>query len=195
MSNHSSSTMTCQSYYSPDELLSIGFNCAGSGCKVSRFSRFYSPSLISLGSNVRIDDFCILSPSHNGQIIIGDNVHIAPFCLLSGRSIIELGHHVNISSRVCIYSSSDDFSGTVLPGPQSSLDTYQPYQVNPVVIASHSIVGTGSVLLPGAILQEGSSVGALSLVKGIVPAFSIYAGIPAKFIRHRNKTFLNSTYA
>lgn len=184
--------MTSTSFLSFKELLAIGLRGVGNDCKISRRASIYGANLISIGSNVRLDDFCVLTPSFTGEIFIGDNVHIAPFCLLSGRGIISIGDHVNISSKVSIYSSSDDFSGIALPGPQSLLDSYHPFQTASIDIASFSIVGAGSVLLPGAELEKGASVGALSLVKEKVPAFTVYAGIPARYIRARKKDFLNS---
>tara|TARA_Y100001933_G_C18810117_1_gene484642 strand:- start:214 stop:777 length:564 start_codon:yes stop_codon:yes gene_type:complete len=184
--------MTLNSYLSPEELSSLGFNKFGINCRISRFARFYNTSAISIGNNTRIDDFCIFSPSSSGSIKIGDNVHIAPYSLLSGRELISIHDHVNISSRVNIYSSSDDFSGLELPGPQSQQAFYQPFESAPIYIASFSIVGSGSVLLPGANLSKGSSIGALSLVKNTIPPFTVFAGIPAQFLYERKKDFLRS---
>jgi acetyltransferase-like isoleucine patch superfamily enzyme len=186
--------MTISSFLDDRDLLTIGFKSVGQNCKISKHACIYSAGLISIGNNCRIDDFCILSPSGMGGLLIGNNVHIAPYCLVSGRSIIRIGDYVNISSRVSIYSSSDDFSGEELPGPQSLLDTYQPYESSPISIGSFSIIGAASVLLPGAELEEGASVGALSLVKDRIPAFSIYGGIPAKYIRSRSKNFVKHLY-
>jgi len=183
--------MTNTSFLSFKELMAIGLRGVGNNCKISRRASIYGASLISIGNNVRVDDFCILSPSVTGELLIGNNVHIAPFCLLSGRGIIRIGDQVNISSKVSIYSSSDDFSGIALPGPQSLLDSYHPFESAPIDIASFSIIGSGSVLLPGAELEKGASVGALSLVKDKVPAFTVYAGIPARYIRTRKKDFLS----
>ena len=56
-----------------------------------------------------------------------------------------------------------------------------------VVIGEHVIVGTGSVLLPGALLHQGVAVGAMSLVKQELQPFKIYAGIPARYIKEREQ--------
>ncbi len=40
--------------------------------------------MISIGDNVRIDDFCILS----GKIELGSNIHISAYCLYNG-SLLE----------------------------------------------------------------------------------------------------------
>ena len=49
------------SFLTKIELQKIGFKYLGENTKISRLANFYSPSKISIGNNVRIDDFCILS--------------------------------------------------------------------------------------------------------------------------------------
>jgi dTDP-4-amino-4,6-dideoxy-D-glucose acyltransferase len=60
----------------------------------------------------------------------------------------------------------------------------------PVHVGRHVIVGSGSVVLPGIILGDGSAVGALSLVNADCEEFGIYAGTPAKRISNRSKNLL-----
>jgi acetyltransferase-like isoleucine patch superfamily enzyme len=54
-------------------------------------------------------------------------------------------------------------------------------------LGEHSIVGTQSILLPGAILREGSALGANSMTKEALDSWSIYSGNPAKKIAIRQK--------
>lgn len=60
----------------------------------------------------------------------------------------------------------------------------------PVTIGKHAIVGAGSVILPGSILESGVAVGALSLVKGRCKEFGVYFGIPARRISERKRNVL-----
>jgi galactoside O-acetyltransferase len=60
----------------------------------------------------------------------------------------------------------------------------------PLVLEKHSVIGAGSIILPGSIIQEGVAIGANSLVKGECRAWSIYAGSPVKFIKERSKRVL-----
>ena len=55
----------------------------------------------------------------------------------------------------------------------------------PVILHKHVIIGCGCVILPGAELFEGVSVGALSLVKDSCTAETIYMGNPAKPVAKR----------
>ena len=59
-----------------------------------------------------------------------------------------------------------------------------------VVLEKHSIVGAGSIILPGVMLAEGTSVGTMSLVRTNTEPWSIYIGIPAKKIKNRKKDLL-----
>jgi galactoside O-acetyltransferase len=59
-----------------------------------------------------------------------------------------------------------------------------------LVIEKHVIIGAGSVVLPGAILNEGVAIGSNSLVYKECKPWSIYAGSPVKFIKERAKNAL-----
>lgn len=48
-------------FYSREQLEKIGFKSLGKNVLISDKSSIYSPENISIGNNVRIDDFCILS--------------------------------------------------------------------------------------------------------------------------------------
>ncbi len=68
------------SFYSEEELSHVGFKSYGRNVLVSRKASIYGASEISLGDNVRIDDFCILS----GRISFGNNIHLAAYSALWG---------------------------------------------------------------------------------------------------------------
>lgn len=59
-----------------------------------------------------------------------------------------------------------------------------------VVLKKHSIVGAGSIIMPGVILEEGTSVGAMSLVLKSTDPWGIYVGTPARRIKDRKKDLL-----
>ena len=168
------------SYLSEKELKEMPFKKIGKEVKISRRAVFYFVENIEIGNHVRIDDFAFLSGG--GGIRIGDYVHIAAYSALYGKFGIDIGNYVNISSRVSIYSTSDDYSGEYMTGPMVE-EQYIHDIGKKVVIGEHVIVGTGSVLLPGALLHQGVAVGAMSLVKQELQPFKIYAGIPARYIK------------
>lgn len=176
------------SFYSPDELRALDFARVGSNVRISTKASIYNPEGIVVGNNVRIDDFCVLSAGIGG-IEIGDYVHVAVFCSLIGAGKITLESFCNLSSRVSVYSSSDDFSGEHLTNPTVP-SRYTGVTCADVRLGKHVIVGAGSVVLPGVTIAEGAAVGALSLVKRDCAEFSIYAGVPARRISVRKRDLL-----
>jgi galactoside O-acetyltransferase len=172
-----------------DVLEAMGFAFLGSDLQISDRATFYGCAHIALGNNVRIDDFCVLSAGLGG-IAIGNHVHVAVYSCLIGQGRITLSDFCNISSRVSIYSSSDDYSGATMTNPMVP-DRYKNVQHADVSVGRHVIVGSGSVILPGITLEEGVAVGALSLVKDSCTAFGIYAGNPARRVRERKRDLLN----
>lgn len=167
------------------EIEAMGFSSVGENALISNRASFYNCAQISIGSNVRVDDFCIISAGKNG-IIIGNHVHIAAYTSLIGAGRISISDFCNISSRVSIYSSSDDYSGCSLTNPTIPNNFKNVHHAD-VNLEKHVIVGCGSVILPGLDIKEGAAIGALSLVNDNCSAFSIYAGVPAKFIKSRNQ--------
>lgn len=172
----------------PQQIQAMGFAAVGTNVQISDKASFYGVSRISLGSNVRIDDFCVLSAGAGG-IDIGNHIHIAVYTALIGAANIKLEDFCNLSSRVSIYSSSDDYSGGSLTNPTVP-DEYKQVQHAPVHLGKHVIVGSGAVILPGITLDEGVAVGALSLVIKNCTAFGIYAGNPARRIKERKRDLL-----
>jgi acetyltransferase-like isoleucine patch superfamily enzyme len=173
-------------FYSASELAELGLRRYGDDVRIDRAARIIRPEQLEVGSHVRIDAFTIISCG-DGGVSIGDYVHVASFDFLSGAARIEIGDFVNLSGRVSIYSSNEDYSGASLPGPVVPPE-YRGAISAPVVVGRHAIVGAGSVILPGVTIGEGAAVGALSLVRHDVDPFTIWAG--GKTLRERRRDFL-----
>lgn len=174
------------SFYSTDELKELGLGSFGENVLISKKASLYSPGQMHFGSNVRIDDFCILS----GKVTIGNYVHIAAGVYLYGHKAgITFDDYSTISSRGAVYAVSDDYSGEHMTNPTVP-EEYLGLIHAPVYIGKHVIIGTGSTVLPGVSMGEGCSVGSMSLVNRDTEPWTIYAGIPAKKIRERSRNLL-----
>jgi len=176
-------------FYSVDELKNIGFKSLGENVLISNKCSIYGANNIEIGSNVRIDDFAIIS-SGEGGIKIGNYIHIACYAHLIGSGTIILEDHAQISGKVSIYSSSDDFSGDYLIGPTVPKN-YTNVKSLTVHIKKYVVLGCNTVVLPGVTLGEGCAVGALSLVSRDLEPYKIYGGSPIKFLKNRTKGLLN----
>ena len=175
------------SFLSKQELSNMGFKAVGENVLISRYSQFYGISEIKIGNNVRVDDFCILS----GEINLHDFVHIAAGCyLFAGDAGIEMGDFSGLSSRCSIYACSDDYGGDYLTNPMV------PYQYRKIIkgkvqLGKHVIIGTGSIILPGVVINEGAAVGSMTLVNKSLDTYSIYIGIPAKMVKARSRKLID----
>ena len=171
-----------------DVLEKMGFAHLGVNVLISDKASIYNCEKISIGNNIRIDDFCVLSAGAGG-IEVGNYIHIAVYTSLIGAGKITLCDFSNISSRVAIYSSNDDYSGATMTNPMVP-DEYKAVVYKDVFLGKHVIVGSGSVILPGVTLEEGVAIGALSLVSKKCKAFGIYTGNPARRIKERKQDLL-----
>ena len=173
-------------YLNKSEIDKIGLSSVGDNVLISRDARFYNPQNITIASNVRIDDFCILS----GKINIGNYTHLgSASILISGEAGIEMDDFSGVSHRVNIFAQTDDFGGSSLISPLLP-EEYRKIKMGKVVFCKHSIVGTGSVILPGSILSEGTAIGAMSMLAKTTEPWTTYSGIPARKIATRSKEAL-----
>lgn len=173
------------SFYNEEELLSMGFKSVGKGCKISRNAKFYGISNISMGDNVRIDDFCIVS----GNVSFGSHIHVSPYVALYGALGIIFEDYTGISAHSVVYSAMDDFGGDYLVG------SVHPEELTNVTgglvrIKRFSQIGVNCVVFPNLTIEEGVAIGACSLVRKTLDSWGIYAGTPVKKLKDRSKRML-----
>jgi len=173
------------SFYTEKELTELGLKRFGKDVLISRKCSIYLPNKISIGDNVRIDDFCILS----GEITFGSYVHIAAYCALYGAFGIEMEDYTGLSPRCTVFSATDDFSGDYLISPM--VDESKTHVTGgKVLIQKYSQIGAGCIILPSVTIKEGCAVGAMSLINKNLEEWRIYAGIPTRRIKDRKKRLL-----
>lgn len=174
------------SFYSTEELAALGLNSFGKDVLISRKASIYSPGRISIGSNVRVDDFCILS----GNITLGSNIHISAYSALYGSMGIVMDDYSGCSSRTTIYSAMDDFSGDYLIGPIHPSE-FTNVKGGTVHIGKYVQIGANCVIFPNLVIPEGCIVGAMSMVSRNLEPWTINVGIPAKKLKDRSRNLLS----
>lgn len=173
-------------YLSETQLKNLGFKFLGANVKISDKASLYNCDQISIDTNSRIDDFCVVS----GNISIGKNVHLAPFTLLAGGSEgITMEDFSGCAYHVQIFSQSDDYSGRTLTNPTVPAK-FKKETKKAVIIRKHVIIGTSSIVFPGVEIMEGCSIGAMTLVNKSTQPWGIYVGNPAKRITERKQDLL-----
>jgi len=110
--------------------------------------------------------------------------------MLGARGGIELGDFSSLSQGVRIFTAIDDFSGNHLSNATVPEDL-TGVQAAPVSIGRYVPIGSGSIVLPGAVVGEGAAVAAMSLVAQSLQEWTIYAGNPAKPTGKRSRKLLD----
>lgn len=174
-----------ESFYRNEELKELGISKIGENVFISKKSSIYFPEKIKIGNNVRIDDFCILS----GHIEIGNYVHIAAYTALYGKYGIRIGDFCGCSARCTVYSATDDFSGKYMISPMVP-EELTNVKGGKVQLENYVQLGANTVVMPNITIKEGTTVGTMSFVNKNLEEWSIYAGIPCKKIKERNKDII-----
>ena len=166
-------------FFNINELMHCGKNVI-----IGKTVRIRYPSLVSIGDNCIIDDFTYISTALELE---GYN-HISAGCKIIGgaNSKLVMKQFSTFSPNVVIAAGSDDYLSGIAT-PLVGKEFKGNVEHGTVIIGRHSIIGSGTVVLPNIILKDGASVGALSLVNKDLDEWGLYAGIPAKKIKSRSK--------
>lgn len=149
-------------YLSKKELEKKNFKVIGKNCRISNLAVFIGEKNISLGSNVRIDDFTIIN-GIEGFVKINKNSNIGSLCYFLGSAGIVIGRDCRISQGVKIYSKTDEYK---------KIKNKQTYKK--INISDNVIIGSGSVILPGANIEKNCRIGALTVLSKKVKMNSLY---------------------
>lgn len=150
-------------YYIPSV---IRFNIIGRLCRNQNVGKYFF-----LGKNAKIER----NFSAGAYCFVGNNSYIGP--TVSFGNFVMMSNHVNIIGN-------DHISDKV--GVPSIL-TGRPdnYYDLKTIIEDDVWIGHGVTIMRGVKIAEGSVIGANSVVTKDVPSYSVYAGVPAKFIKNR----------
>ncbi|MBK9212404.1 MAG: hypothetical protein IPO14_05445 [Saprospiraceae bacterium] len=160
----------------------------GKNVIIGKTVRIRYPELVEIGDNCIIDDFTYISTA----LKLNGYNHISSGCKLIGgkNCLIEFNSFSTLAPNVVLSAGSDDYLSGIAT-PLVDIRFKGKVQYGNLKIGKHCIVGSGSVILPNCDLEDGASVGALSLVNRKLPAWGLYAGIPVKFLKERDRMKIN----
>jgi acetyltransferase-like isoleucine patch superfamily enzyme len=160
------------------------------------------PHKIHIGSNVVIDDNCLLDAKgeSNRGIRVGDGVFVGRNTILSCKDgDIELADGANLGFNCEVFSASRVTIGRrvlmaaysyVIGGDHDFSDPTrsvleQTRTSAGVTIGDGVWMGAGAKILDGVTIGEGAVIGAGAVVRAAVPAAAIAVGIPARIVGSR----------
>lgn len=115
-----------------------------------------------------------ISVSQNAFISIGSHSFINTGSILSARYSISIGKNCQIANQVIIMDS--DFHGVE--------DREQQEKPSPIIIEDDAWIATRATILKGVRIGKGAVVAAGAVVTKDVAAYSMVAGVPAKFVKN-----------
>lgn len=174
-------------HYTEEELKNLGLKSYGKNVLISKDARIYSPHKITIGNDVRIDDFCILS----GEVSIENNVHLAPGVqLAAGSGKITIKDFAGIAFNSVLTASSDDYSGASLTGPTVPDIYKRTKSIGEITIGRHVIIGASCFVMPNVTIGDGCAIGAMTFISKSLDPWGVYLGIPARRVKDRSKEIL-----
>jgi virginiamycin A acetyltransferase len=137
---------------------------------------------IVIGDYCEIYDFvCIRPVGGKGDIVIGEHCYLNPGCVLYSGNGITLGNYVLLAPGVMLLPTNHAFARRDIPIRHQG---FLPSKGG-IVIEDDVWIGANSVVLDGAKVGRGAIIAAGSVVRGEVPAFEIWGGVPACKIGER----------
>ena len=108
------------------------------------------------------------------HLTVGEDTWIGEECWIDNLTTVRIGSDCCLSQGAYLCTGNHDWT-----------DPHFGLVIAPVTMGDGSWAGARSILAPGAELSEGAVAAAGSLITGKVPAFEIFAGNPAAFVKKR----------
>jgi len=141
-------------------------------------------SRIVIEDDVVVDAFVKLKPAGgSGDVIIGRGSVINSGCVLYSGNGIIIGHHVLIAANCTLTPTSHAYADS---SRLISEEGFRPSRGG-ITIGDDTWIGANCVLLDGTIIGAGSVIGAGSLLRGVLPAYCIAFGSPARVQKYRSR--------
>jgi acetyltransferase-like isoleucine patch superfamily enzyme len=162
------------------------------------------PHKIHVGSNVVVDDNCLLDAKgdtnrgiriadgvfvgrnsilscKDGDIDLADGANIGFNCEIFSASRVAIGKRVLMAAYSYVIGGDHDFSDPSKPVLEQSRTSAG------VVVGDGVWMGAGAKILDGVTIGDGAVIGAGAVVRESIPASAIAVGIPARVVGTRGR--------
>ena len=137
------------------------------------------------GFTPQIGEDCYLAENATvvGDVVLGEGCSVWFNTVLRGDvNSIRIGNHTNIQDGSVLHTLYE--KSTVVIGDYVSIG--HKVTLHGACVHDYALIGMGATLLDYAEVGEGAIVaaGALVLSNTIIPPFTLWAGVPAKFVKN-----------
>lgn len=132
---------------------------------------------IAVGARSVIDSFVKVKPAGgSGDLVIGEDTTLNSGCVLYTGNGIRIGNNVAVAANCTFAPTNHEY------GRRDTLIQEQGFRPSKggIIVEDDVWIGANCVFLDGTILRKGCVIGAGSVVRGEVEAYSIQAGNPLK---------------
>jgi len=139
-------------------------------------------SKITIGAGTTIDSFVKIKPAGGaGDVVFGERCSVNSGCVFYSGNGLTIGNFVSIAANCVFAPVNHEYQD------RNQLIQNQGFQTSRggIVIEDDVWIGSGCVFLDGAIVRRGAVIGAMSLVRGEIPEYSVVAGSGLNPIGHR----------
>lgn len=121
----------------------------------------------AIGKRFNMRRNAILRVRKGATIKLGNNVSLGNNCIVACHDRIEIGDHVQLSPGVLLYDHDHDFR---VPGGLNE----GKFVSSPITIGNNVWIGANSIILRGTQIGDNCVIAAGSIVKGNIPAGSVF---------------------
>ena len=145
------------------------------GVTIGRGASTYLGTMFDVGPHGRVTlgEFALV---HGARIICDAQVEIGDYALISWNVVLMDCYRVSLDPQ----RRREQLEHAAARSPRH-IETQS--EARPIRIGSNVWIGFDACVLPGVSIGEGAIIGARSVVTHDVPAYTIAAGNPARFIR------------
>ena len=152
----------------------------GHGVVIGRGALTKHLETFEIGDGVFVGEQAFIQGRFDGRCVIGDHAWLGPQSYFDARDLV-IEEYVGWGPGARVLGSAHTGEPAEVPVLQTDL------VIKPVRIRAWADVGVNAVVLPGVTIGKGAIVGAGAVVTEDVAPFAIVAGVPARFIRWRER--------
>jgi len=180
------------------------FKSCGKNLNIDVGVHFTGLNLISIGDNVYIDKYCIISTGEElignvtyktnkefdakrGEILIGSDIHIAQFCIIIGFGGLVIEDKVVLSANTKLYSHTNTAYNLSNKSEVISLMPYSsaPFLNAPIILKKNVWLGLNTIVMPNVVIGVNSFSASNSLIMNSFYENSYIVGQPALKLKER----------